>query len=103
MSTTPRHHDKRPGRGCQHGVYRLTCAAFDALYALAAGCCQRCGCPEAESGRGRLVIDHDHRGNSLAAVRGLLCYSCNRIMQYFDEGRRPGDALSERYAQATTR
>lgn len=92
-------HDNRPGRGCQHRVYRLSCAAFDALYAESGGCCQRCSRAEEDSApvRRRLVIDHDHSGD-LTRVRGLLCYSCNRIMQYFDEGRRPNDVLSARYA-----
>jgi hypothetical protein len=74
-------------RNCHHRMYRMGCAEFDALYADARGCCQICAVPEAETVRGKLVIDHLH-GYGRFLVRGLLCDKCNKLMSRADSGER---------------
>lgn len=71
---------------CHHGIYRLTCEEFDALWQRSGGRCELCGVLETETKRGRLNIDHDQRSYHL--VRGLLCDWCNGVvMRRADEGR----------------
>ena len=72
-------------RNCHHKMYRLSCGDFDALYARAAGSCQICHIGEAETKRGKLVIDHAPR-YGYVAVRGLLCDKCNSLMARADAG-----------------
>lgn len=71
-------HRRRSGHCTIHKNYSLSCADFDALLERSAGCCELCGA-EAR----RLVIDHDHRYGD-AAVRGLVCYRCNKYLGTFD-------------------
>lgn len=70
-------------RTCQHGVYRLSCAEFDELWQYSEGRCQICRAHEAETTRGRLVIDHA-REYGWSGVRGLLCDKCNTLMKRID-------------------
>ena len=74
-----------PHRSCQHKVYKMTCAEFDALYDHRDGRCHICLTPASE-GR-RLVIDHA-REYDLRAVRGLLCDKCNALMRRVDNRER---------------
>lgn len=61
--------------------YGLTVEGYEALHAQQRGCCAICGQPEKVSQVGgepqRLAVDHCH---DTGAVRGLLCYSCNRTL-----------------------
>jgi len=81
---------------CQHEHYRMSCEDFDALYEVASGACQICRAPEAETGRGRLVIDH-LPGYPQIAVRGLLCDRCNHMMGRIDSGKAVGDVRTSVY------
>lgn len=82
-------------RRCQHEMYRMTCAEFDALYEHAGGACQICRTPEAETAVGRLGIDHA-KDYAYEAVRGLLCDKCNALMRRVDRGEK-WDAGASRY------
>jgi hypothetical protein len=73
---------------CQHRVYKLSCAAFEALLARAAGRCELCGICASEVPGGKLAIDHEHRIGA-QAVRGLLCPRCNQTMRRIDSEERP--------------
>ena len=61
----------RSPRAAQLGV---TPADYDRLLAAQGGHCALC--PNTPKSR-RLHVDHDHR---TGAVRGLLCYRCNRAL-----------------------
>lgn len=77
---TAPHHDT-----CHHRIYHLSCEEMDALYKYARGACQICDTPEADTKRGRLVIDHlGYYGAHM--VRGLLCDKCNSLMSRVDRG-----------------
>lgn len=83
-----RHHPL--GKTCHHYAYHgLTCDEFDALHARAGGRCEICATPEAETRRGKLIIDELH--GHARAIRGLLCDRCNAAMSCFD-GQRPWGA-----------
>ncbi len=77
----------RAHKTCHHNTYGLTCADYDELLAFARNRCQICRAPSAETPRGLLVIDHDHRYGEYA-VRGLLCDGCNKLMEHVDAGRK---------------
>lgn len=83
--TETRH--RTDGKTCHHFYYHgLTCDEFDHLRARAAGHCELCGTPEAETGGKRLVVDHFHGSERrLYFVRGLLCDKCNVVMSCLDE------------------
>lgn len=51
-------------------------AEYDVMLLEQGGVCAICGNPPKEGGR-RLHVDHDHR---TGAVRGLLCFRCNRML-----------------------
>lgn len=78
--------EHHPERRCHHKYYYLSCADFDEMYDHANGCCEICKTPEADTKRGKLVIDHDP-AYGFYAVRGLLCDRCNSLMRYCDAGR----------------
>src|SRR2546423_2153002 len=65
---------------CQHDVYRLSCRDYEGMLTRAAGKCELCGKAQC-----KLVIDHDH-DLGIAAVRGLVCRSCNTILGRVDNG-----------------
>ncbi len=81
---------------CSHRSYFMTCDEFEALLARADGRCELCKIPAAESGRGKLVIDHDGR-ISQRAVRGLICSKCNSHLRHVDSGAREPDARTRAY------
>lgn len=56
--------------------YGLTKSKYDELVASHGGACGICG------KRDRLAIDHDH---ATSAVRGLLCYRCNRHLAALED------------------
>lgn len=61
----------------------MSCANYAALLQRAAGKCEICGVPGAETSHGYLVIDHDYAyGFKGGAVRGLLCSPCNTRIAY---------------------
>lgn len=70
---------------CQHRVYGLTCEQFNELWAYTGGFCQICGLEETDAPRGKLCIDHMGPYGS-HIVRGLLCDTCNMLMQRVDTG-----------------
>ena len=72
---------------CHHGMYRLTCADYDALWDYAGGACQICGVLPQDTPAGKLAIDHAPE-YGLFAVRGLLCSRCNSLMRYVDSGEK---------------
>jgi hypothetical protein len=86
-----RHHPK--GKTCHHWQHHwLTCDEYDQLRARAAGACEICRTPEAETGGRRLVIDHfEDRQARLWFIRGLVCDRCNTVMSCFD-GHKPWGA-----------
>lgn len=72
-------------RACRHRHrrYGMSCAEYAALLQRAAGQCEICGIPGAETSHGYLVIDHDYSyGFKAGAVRGLLCSTCNTRIAY---------------------
>lgn len=88
--TTP--HSVSSRHLCHHWhEYRLTCEAYDALVARAAGKCEICQEPHP-----RLGIDHDH-AIAWGAVRGLLCPGCNSRLGFVDRGRREATEHEQRY------
>lgn len=80
--------ERLPGhRRCTHRLYSLTCLEFDELLRRSGDCCELCSLPAAQTPKGFLEIDHDHRyGNH--AVRGLLCSKCNCLMKDVELGKR---------------
>lgn len=73
-----------------HGFYRLSCENYAELFARADGWCDRCG-------RGvPLNIDHDH-SLGMAAVRGMVCHSCNTRLGRVDSGELDRDARDDHY------
>lgn len=54
--------------------YGLTPEERQAMVDGQGGRCAVCGCPEAESRGGKLVVDHDHQTK---LVRAMLCNECN--------------------------
>jgi hypothetical protein len=85
-----RHHPE--GKTCHHfHEHGLTCDEFDDLHARAAGRCEICGTPEAETGGKRLVIDHfQDWATRIRIIRGLLCDKCNVVMSCIDGHKRWG-------------
>ena len=72
-------------RCATHRMYEMDCAEFEALRTRSADHCEACGIAAEETILGRLIIDHDHRyGN--AAVRGLICSSCNSLLGALETG-----------------
>lgn len=73
-----------PGNACTHFVtYGMTCDDYDRLRRRAAGRCELCETPEAQTVRGTLIIDH-FQDRDLFFVRGLLCDRCNAVMSRHD-------------------
>jgi hypothetical protein len=64
----------------------MDCDEFEVLSARAAGHCEACGTPAEKTGRGNLIIDHDHR-YGWDAVRGLICSSCNSQLSVLENYR----------------
>lgn len=81
---------------CHHRIYFLSCDAYEALLARAAGRCEHCSIPAEAIYRGKLLIDHDSR-IGWEAVRGLVCAKCNSHMRFVDRGLRPVDAQTFAY------
>jgi len=62
-------------------TYGITIDEYDRKLEGQNGVCAICGKPESQSYR-KLSVDHNHATN---AVRGLLCYGCNRGIGSFRE------------------
>lgn len=62
--------------------YGLTPAQYREMYEQQQGRCAICSCTEAESGRGKFVVDHMHCSGR---VRALLCFQCNSGIGFFSE------------------
>ena len=62
---------RKPRRATQLGV---TDDEYEGMLAEQGGVCAICGSPPKSR---RLHVDHDHR---TGAVRGLLCFRCNRAL-----------------------
>lgn len=75
-------HFKATVRLCRYG---LTPEAYNEIRAKQLFCCAICQKPEAETGRGFLVVDHNH---TTKEVRGLLCDPCNTMLG--NEEKKPG-------------
>lgn len=58
-------------------LFGLTAEQYLAMHAAQGGCCAICRKPEAECGRRRFGVDHDHE---TGAVRALLCGPCNSLL-----------------------
>lgn len=75
-------------------TYGITEAEYEKLLAVEYGGCWICGKKPKPGGR-RLHVDHDHKLKGREAVRGLLCWSCNRLLQRgSDDPYRLRDAAS---------
>lgn len=86
MSTTVGH------EACRlHRSYELSCLDWDNLQMLGAGCCHCCGALTDE-----LKVDHDHTYGK-AAVRGLVCHTCNVRLAYVDSGGRAATMVERTY------
>jgi len=72
---------------CHHGMYRLTCEDYDAMWEHAGGRCEICRVPAADTPDGKLFIDHAQE-YGFFAVRGMLCSKCNSLMRYVDRGEK---------------
>lgn len=68
-----------------HQTYALTCDQYDELRARCGDSCEICGRPAAQSGWGKLAIDH-YATVGQWAVRGLLCTDCNLNMRRMPAG-----------------
>lgn len=84
---------------CHHGMYRLTCEDYDALWEHAGGCCEICRTPAADTPDGKLFVDHAG-AYGFFAVRGLLCSKCNSLMRYVDRGEKHDRRASAYLANA---
>jgi len=76
-------HRKRKSGPCTHRNYLLDCAEYDALLNHAGHRCQICGKSAAETGHGKLFIDHEPFVGQWA-VRGILCNVCNAHSKLLD-------------------
>lgn len=84
-STALRNPHDGAARCSTHLLYEMDCAEFEALRTRSADHCEACGIAAEETASGQFVIDHDHRyGN--AAVRGLICSSCNSLLGALETG-----------------
>lgn len=72
---------------CHHRVYLLSCDEYSDLLTLTGENCGICGTHASTQHNGKLRIDHEHSSGD-AAVRGLLCATCNRRMYFHDCGIR---------------
>ncbi|MEU8839943.1 endonuclease domain-containing protein [Streptomyces roseus] len=91
--TETRHHPL--GKTCHHFQHHgLTCDQYDALRNRAAGRCEICQTPEAETGGRRLVVDHYEDSRVGRFIRGLLCDKCNAVMACIDGRKRWGSNRS---------
>ncbi|MFO0417777.1 MAG: endonuclease VII domain-containing protein [Planctomycetota bacterium] len=77
----------RPERARTRNLARfgLTNENYEAMWSAQNGRCAACGRPEAECGKYRLAVDHDHRccpgkRSCGRCVRGLLCAACNTAL-----------------------
>ncbi len=61
--------------------YNITLKDYDKMFEEQQGCCFICGRHQSEFNR-RLDVDHDH---STSRVRGLLCYSCNTKLGWYEK------------------
>ncbi len=59
----------------------MTPSEFEARLASQGGGCAICG-TKTPGGRGRFVVDHDHK---TGVVRGLLCNLCNPALGLFKD------------------
>lgn len=92
-------HAEAPKICAHYDVYRLDCDEFERLYARSGGCCEICKTPEADTPRGKLVIEHYH-WRDVWFVRGLVCDKCNRLMACHDRALPWGPATRPRAASA---
>jgi hypothetical protein len=84
---------------CNHLLYKLSCADYEALLARCGNRCEICGVRGEDAPRRKLFIDHDHR-YGLYAIRGLLCARCNILMRDVDRCRRTDDRATGYLANA---
>ena len=61
-------------------TYGITIDEYDAIKTAQGGVCYICR--RATGPAKRLAVDHDHRLTGRAAVRGILCWSCNQLLGY---------------------
>lgn len=82
-----RHHPL--GKVCNHyATYGLSCNDYDDMHQRADYRCEICRLPEAETKRGKLVVDHHYGRRGVEwHVRGLLCDQCNALMSWIDGNR----------------
>lgn len=89
-----------------HKKYSLSCEDLEALWERCGGRCEACGAVFKPTRR-QVVIDHDHR-YGWAAVRGLICRSCNGMLGELESprlnpsfGRRgPGRHFNDYFARS---
>lgn len=91
-AASTRKRSRKPRRAAELGV---TDEEYDRLLAAQDGVCAICGNPPKTR---RLHVDHDHK---TGAVRGLLCWPCNRMLAKYVTIPRLWNALA--YLQAHER
>jgi hypothetical protein len=65
--------------------YGVTPQQFASMYEAQGGRCAICDRPIKKVGRGSANLDHDHK---TGAVRGLLCFRCNRGIGFLNDDPR---------------
>lgn len=68
-------------KSCGHKNYRLSCDSMNELLERSGGRCEICRVSGVESSHRMLYIDHDTT-YGYWAVRGLLCGTCNTILEH---------------------
>jgi len=59
--------------------YGISVGVYDIMLAKQGGVCALCGQPP---GQKRLAVDHDHAKVGPESVRGLLCFKCNKSVDW---------------------
>ena len=80
-NASARAHNKRHYEKLRLHRYDLTEDQYKKMLADQNGICAIPGCNRTHTAKRKLCIDHDH---ATGAVRGLLCYGCNREMSIVD-------------------
>lgn len=76
------HHKDYRRKEWMRNKYGLTPERYNEMHRSQHGLCAICGNEEITRWR-RLAVDHDHKTGE---IRGLLCFKCNMMLAYFEDG-----------------